>query len=98
MFYNEHLNRYIESTIEQVIAAEYHLNRNYILKVYSYLNELYEFLGLESTDYGSVLGWAPNDDGMYRIDFNHRKVVLDDGLQVYILEIPFEPTYDFLEY
>lgn len=50
LFYDEHSNRYFESTIEQVIAAEYHLNRNYILRGYSYLNELYEFLGLESTE------------------------------------------------
>lgn len=69
LFYDEHSNRYIESTIEQVIAAEYHLNRNYILRGYSYLNKLYEFLGLESTNYGSVLGWVSNDDGMYWIDF-----------------------------
>ena len=98
LFYEEHSNRYFESTIEQVINAEYHLNRNYILRGYSYLNELYEFLGLEETDYGSVLGWAPNDDGMYWIDFNHRRVTMDDGLEVYILEMPFEPSYDFLEY
>lgn len=98
LFYEEHSNRYFESTIEQVIAAEYHLNRNYILRGYAYLNELYEFLGLEETDYGSVLGWAPNDDGMYWVDFRHNKTILDDGLEVYILEMPFEPTYDFLEY
>lgn len=98
LFYDEHSNRYFESTIEQVMSAEYHLNRNYVLRGYSYLNEFYEFLGLETTDYGSVLGWAPNDDGMYWIEFNHRKTILDDGLEVYIIEMPFEPTYDFLEY
>lgn len=98
VFYDEHANRYFEATIEQVITAEYHLNRNYVLRGYSYLNELYEFLGLDETDYGSVLGWAPNDDGMYWIDFNHRKVVLDDGSEYYTIEMPFEPTYDFLEY
>lgn len=98
LFYDEHSSRYFESTIERVMAAEYHLNRNYILRGYSYLNEFYEFLGLEETDYGSVLGWAPNDEGMYWIDFNHRKAELDNGLNVYIIEMPFEPTYDFLEY
>lgn len=46
----------------------------------------------------SVLGWAPKDEGEYWIDFNHRKTVMDDGLEVYIIEMPFEPTYDFLEY
>ena len=98
LFYDMHSGRYFESTIEQVMSAEYHLNRNYILRGYAYLNELYEFLGIEETDYGSVLGWAPNDEGMYWIDFNHRKTVLDDGLEVYIIDMPFEPTYDFFEY
>lgn len=98
LFYEEYGNRYFEATIEQVISAEYHLNRNYILRGYAYLNELYDFLGLESTDYGSVLGWAPKDDGEYWVEFNHRKAVLDDGLEVYILEMPFEPEYDPLDY
>ena len=98
IFYDEHSGRYFEATIEQVINAEYHLNRNYILRGYSYLNEFYEFLGIEETEYGSVLGWAPNDDGMYWIDFNHRKLESEDGKDVYIIEMPFEPTYDFLEY
>ena len=94
LFYDEHSNRYFESTIEQVISAEYHLNRNYVLRGYTVLNELYEFLGLETTDYGSVLGWAPTDEGEYWVEFNHRKVTLDDGLECYILEMPFEPTYE----
>ena len=98
LFYDIHSGRYFESTIEQVISAEYHLNRNYILRGYAYLNELYEFLGIEETDYGSVLGWAPLDDGMYWIEFNHHKTMLDDGLEVYVIEMPFEPTYDFFEY
>lgn len=98
VFYDEHSGRYFESTIEQVLTAEYHLNRNYILRGYSYLNEFYEFLGIEETNYGSVLGWAPNDDGMYWIDFNHRKLESEEGKDVYIIEMPFEPTYDFLEY
>lgn len=97
LFYEEYGNRYFEATIEQVINSTYHLNRNYVLRGYSYLNELYDFLGLESTDYGSVLGWAPNDEGEAWIEFNFRKAVLDDGLEVYILEMPFEPRYDFLE-
>lgn len=98
LFYDEHSNRYFEATIEQVITAEYHLNRNYILRGYAYLNELYDFLGLEETDYGSVLGWAPLDEGMFWIEFNHHKVTMDDGLEVIILEMPFAPRYDFFEY
>ena len=95
LFYEEFGNRYFTSTIEQVITAEYHLNRNYVLRGYSVLNELYDFLGLEPTDYGSTVGWAPNDDGMYWIEFNHRKSVMDDGTEFYILEMPFSPSVDF---
>lgn len=98
LFYEENSGRYFESTIEQVISAQYHLNRNYALRGYSYLNEYYEFLGLETTDYGSVMGWAPTDEGEYWIEFNTRKTVLDDGLEVYILETPFEPTYEPWDY
>lgn len=98
LFYDEHSNRYFEATIEQVLTAEYHLNRNYILRGYAYLNELYDFLGIEETDYGSVLGWAPLDEGMFWIEFNHHKVTLDDGLEVFIIEMPFAPRYDFFEY
>lgn len=94
LFYDEHSNRYFEATIERVITAEYHLNRNFTLRGYVYLNEFYEFIGLETTDYGSVQGWAINDDEIYWIDFNHRKVVMEDGLEVYIIETPYGPTYE----
>lgn len=98
LFYEENSGRYFESTIEQVLNVQYHLNRNYALRGYAYLNEYFEFLGLETTDYGSVMGWAPNDNDQFWIEFNTRKTVLDDGLEVYILETPFEPTYEPWEY
>lgn len=96
-FYDEYSGRFFESTIEQVIQAEYHLNRNYILRGYSFLNEFYEFLGIEETDYGSVLGWTPTDDGEYWIEFHHVKSIGKDGMEFYRIKMPFEPTYDFLE-
>lgn len=98
LFYDQFSGRYFESTIEQVMAAEYHLNRNYILRGSAVLNELYEFLGLEKVDYGDILGWAPVDEGMYWLDFNHRKVVLDDGLECYILEMMLEPVENYDEW
>lgn len=97
LFYDGYSNRFFESTIEQVMSAEYHLNRNYILRGYTVLNELYEFLGLEDTEEGSVLGWAPVDDGMYWIDFNHHKAELKDGTEYYILQMPFAPRVDYDE-
>lgn len=79
--------------------AEYHLNRNYVLRGYAVLNEFYDFLGLENTDYGADLGWiADGDDGIFWIDFNHRKVVMDDGLECYIIECMYEPGIEWQDY
>lgn len=97
LFYDEWSNRYFESTIEQVIAAQYYINRNLVLRGYVTLNELYEFLGLEPTDYGNTVGWDL-EDGFYWLDFNNRKVTLDDGLECYIIETLWDPSSDFLEY
>lgn len=97
LFYEEWSGRYFESTIEQVITAEYHINRNFVLRGYTTLNELYDFLGLETTDYGNTVGWAVEDE-LYWLDFHHHKVTMDDGLECYIIETPWGPSPDFLEY
>ena len=97
LFYDEYSHRYFEAPIEQVLMAEYHLNRNFVLRGYTTLNEFYEFLGIEQTKEGEVLGWAVEDE-FYWIDFNHRKTILEDGLECYIIETPYGPSSDFLEY
>ena len=98
LFYDEYGHRYFEAPIEQVILSEYHLNRNYTMRGFALLNEFYEFLGLEQTDYGGEVGWVIEDDGSFWLDFNHRKVTMDDGLECYIIEMMFEPTMDWKEY
>ena len=98
LFYDEFTGRYFESTIERVLQAIYHFNRNFTLRGYAVLNELFEFLGLSTTDYGSVVGWSVNDDEIYWVDFNFRKVTMDDGLECYIIETPWEPTAEYIDY
>lgn len=104
LFYDTLTERYFTSTVEQVICAEYHLNRNYVLGGnVSVLNWL-EFLGLEP-DEGEVDAsiadseiWDVDDnEGLYWIDFNHRKVRMDDGLECYIIETPFGPNANMYE-
>ena len=93
LFYDEYSGRYFETTIEKVLLAEYHLNRNYILRGFARLNEFYEFLGLEPTDYGETVGWDIYGD-IYWIDFNHRKAFIgddNDGFECYIIEMPYYP-------
>lgn len=95
LFYDEYSNRFFETTIERVINAEYHFNRNFVLRGYAYLNELYEFLGLEPTDYGSKVGWSIDDDEIFWVDFNHRKTFMDnDTMEAYIIETPWGPSVE----
>lgn len=98
LFYEEYSKRFFRATVEQVQNAEYHLNRNYALGGSVILNELYSFLGLSSTDFGEVLGWAPTDEGEYWIEFNHRRAKLKDGTEFYIIEMPFEPRVNYDDY
>lgn len=97
LFYDEWSKRYFTSTIERVMDAVYHYNRNFTLRGYAMLNELYEFLGLEETEYGDTVGWTVEDE-LYWIDFDFRRTELEDGLEVIVIETPWGPSADLLEY
>lgn len=106
LFYDRFGDRYFESTIEAVMDAEYHLNRNYVLRGYVTLNEFYIFLGLEETEDGDKIGWdAGNEhDYLFWLDFNHYIInvgVLDDetpDVECVCIDVPFEPCYLEAEY
>lgn len=102
LFYEPISERYFESTIENIQYAEYHFNRNFALRDYASLNEFYRFLGIEETTEGEVLGWSSyagyEKYGYSWIDFKHTKVELEDGLECYIIDYPFEPTLDFMDF
>ena len=102
VFYDEWSKRYFQRTLAEVQAAEYHLNRNYILRGYADLNEFYRFLDLPETDLGSKLGWsmdaAAEFYGYSWIDFEHKSMNLGDGNVCYRIDTPFAPTYDFMDY
>ena len=99
LFYDEYSNRYFERTMEEVIDAEYHLNREFILEGDVKLNKFYELLALPGTELGAVVGWdcesAAAFFGYQWIDFEHDLVVMDDGLECYIIHMPFAPTREF---
>lgn len=87
--------QFFERTMEQVVRAEYHINRNLILRGYVSLNEFLDFLGLDSVEGGELIGWdqyyGETEYGYRWIDFGHRHYVTDDGLLVCSIETPFEP-------
>lgn len=94
LFYDTFSKRYFESTVNRVIQAEYHLNRNFTLSGHLPVNDFYEFLGLSPMDGGDEIGWSW-EDGLYWIDFGHHKTVLDDGLEVYVIDMEWTPSTDW---
>lgn len=98
LWYDEYSKRFFTASLEQVLMAEYHLNRNYILRGEAVINELYEFLGIEPTDWGSDVGWMVMDEDSFWINFDHVRAKLDDGSIFYIIKMPFEPILNYDEY
>lgn len=99
VFYEENYGEFFELSKEEVLIAENELNRTFILRGYVTLNDFYGYLGLQEKDYGEVLGWSTTVGeeiyGYRWIDFEHKKHTLDDGLEYYIISMPFPPTMDY---
>ena len=96
LFYEENYGKFFSRTMAEVISAEYHFNRNFALRSYGNLNEFYEFLGLPKTELGETLGWIICDSYVW-VDFEHRLVKMDDGLEAYIIDFPFLPEANYLD-
>lgn len=99
LFYDECGDRYFEASPSAVFNAEYHLNRNFTLRGCANLNEFYMFLGLDETEEGGTLGWSADDfleSGMGPwIDFDHRTVQLEDGLECIVISSLYGPSIGY---
>lgn len=96
LFYDRLSKRYFESTIGKVLQAEYHLNRNLVLRGDVTLNEFYNFLGIEEVPEGDGVGWFIDDYEIYWIDFAHPYMPIDDGpsqkpVDAWIIDPVFDP-------
>ena len=58
IFYDYFSHQDFLAKLEDVIAAQYDLNRMFVLRGYVMLNDYYELLGLPQTDEGAILGWS----------------------------------------
>ena len=101
LFYDTYGKRFFNLTWEQVIDAEYQLNRLFALRGHVTLNDFYSYLGLDWQVQGDDKGWSEYIGetiyGYQWIDFEHRLTKTDDGLECYIIEYPFPPHEDFLD-
>ncbi len=96
-FYDHISGRYFESTISRVLQAEYHLNRNFVLGGGVCVNDFYDFLGIDRIEEGGILGWTGVDGDIYWVDFQHRLVRLDDGMEILCVEPVFSPVENWDE-
>lgn len=94
-FYISQYGKFFDRTMNQVWQAEYHLNRNFVLRGYVTFNEFLDFLGLDHIEGGDKIGWDAASGAEYYgyswIDFSHRQYTADDGLRIYEIYLDFEP-------
>lgn len=102
LFFEEHIGRYIERTMEEIIDAEYHFNRYFIMNGYATLNNLLDYFGVDPIEGGDAIGWSVEAGftfyGYSWVDFEHVLIKMDDGLECYIINLPYPPTADFLAF
>lgn len=102
LFYDIFSGQYFHSTMADVIHAEYLINRRLVIDSYVCLNEFYDLLGIPPVDGGDELGWCSGalwEMYWYSwVDFEHRKVTMDDGLECYVISMQHEPYADYLDY
>lgn len=98
LFFDYYSGRYFESTMEEVIASEYAVNRTISLTGECSLSTYYEALDIPSVEHGEYLGWSAGGLQMMAwsdwLDFEHEKVVLEDGLECCIIKMSVEPMYE----
>ena len=108
LWYEPYRDEFFELTEKEVIDAEYHLKRGFILRGERNLNEFYACLGLEPTHAGSDIGWDMYSDEFYCdttwlhskhtwIDFEHHLVTRDEGPDYYMIEIVFPACVGLLD-
>jgi hypothetical protein len=92
LFYDAYSRRYFTSTMAAVINAQYHINRNFVLRGGATVNEFYEFLGIDKIDAGDI-GWGDEflESGFMWIDFRNDRVKMDDGMECYIISTIYVP-------
>lgn len=103
LFYESISKTWFKSTMRDVERAEYHFNRNYAIKGWVTLDELYAFYGMGKLedDVYKYYGWCTDmevDDGYSWIDFTHVPKETIDGQKYYVIEYDFGPKYIFSNY
>lgn len=96
LFYDSATQTYFQSTLSKVLNAEYHVNRNFVLRGYVPLSEYCDFLGIDISEKdidGDKMGWSVDDNFYFGewIDFVNSFTTLEDGLECYVIDPCVDP-------
>ena len=89
-FYDDIGDRTFTMYERELMDAEYHFNRNFVLSGEQTLNQFYEFLGLDPIVGGDEIGWDICG-GICWIDIQHTPIVSKTGKTLYRLDYVFSP-------
>lgn len=99
LFYDQFSERYFEATEQEVMDAVLKLNRHYSIFSEATLNDFYDLLDLEPTDYGGVLGWSYARDlelyGYSWIDVKWVPLTMPDNLEAQVITFQIDPSEDY---
>ena len=102
LFFDSFSGQYFRATLMDVQNAEYHINRDLVMRDYATVNEFYEYLDIPTIPSGDELGWSTgmNFDYYWQswIDFGHRKVTMEDGMECTIITMYAEPCVGWEDY
>ena len=86
---------YFTAKANDVLRAEYELNRTFNIRETVTLNEFLRLLNQEDVEGGNEVGWSKELGHDYYgyswIDFEHFDTTMDDGLECTIITTPFDP-------
>lgn len=86
LFFEFQTMRYFESTMEELLKAEDMLNQELAATGRVSMNDFFKFLHLKPLSYAEHVGWDDHGD-YHEIEFNHEKIVLDDGLECILINM-----------
>ena len=87
-FYDMYSQRYFESTVQQVMQAEYEVNKKLALDEDVTAADFYDYLGLPFDEKYTLVGFR-SDELMTWIDFDNQTRYIDDlSMEVLVIDMP----------
>lgn len=90
--YDSFGGRYFKSDMDEINKAFNEINRRLLFDSYISLNDVYEFLGLEETELGDMVGWNIQSS---LIEHQFSSQICPDGNLCLVLRFVNRPSFDY---